>query len=77
MLLSMVVYLTGMVVSAGAASRSTAMNEAYHVTGGDTLWAIASSHCSSGDVRAYIYDLKDLNHLDSDVIYSGQVLLLP
>lgn len=45
---------------------------------GDTLWDLASAHAPDGtNLQRYIYEIKQLNHLDSPVLYAGQELLLP
>ena len=46
----------------------------YTVKKGDTLWAIAQRYLGSG----YKYkEIKDLNTLNSDMIYPGQTLKIP
>lgn len=46
---------------------------------GDTLWKIASRYMSPeyGDIDEYIYEIKMLNHLESDGIYAGEYLTIP
>jgi hypothetical protein len=44
---------------------------------GDTLWSIASSNYSSGDVRDHIDQIISLNHLAGGSISPGETLLLP
>ncbi|NLL67251.1 MAG: LysM peptidoglycan-binding domain-containing protein [Clostridiaceae bacterium] len=68
---------TGMIVSAGASSRVKDEHEIIKVKSGDSLWEIALANSDNKDIREYIYDIKELNHLDSDVIYAGQILMLP
>ena len=42
---------------------------------GDTLWDIASAYADEGtSVKAYIKELKEINHLDSDSIQEGSYL---
>jgi LysM repeat protein len=45
------------------------------VSEGDTLWSIASS--LGDNVRENIYTIKEINNLDSSMIYVGQELLVP
>jgi nucleoid-associated protein YgaU len=44
---------------------------------GDTLWSIASSMGSDGDVRAVIDEIQQLNDLAGSDLVPGQVLQLP
>ncbi|MCD1257439.1 LysM peptidoglycan-binding domain-containing protein [Paenibacillus athensensis] len=45
---------------------------------GDTLWSIAQDRLDQdSNIRSYIAKIKAFNHLDSSVLYEGQVLLLP
>jgi LysM repeat protein len=48
------------------------------VVTGDTLWDIASAHTpSGGDVRRTVYDIRQVNGLQSAAIVPGQVLQVP
>ncbi|AZR72801.1 hypothetical protein BBF96_04975 [Anoxybacter fermentans] len=48
------------------------------VSEGDTLWAIARSHYhSEGDIRKFIFRIRQINNLKTAQIYPGQVLLIP
>lgn len=44
---------------------------------GDTLWTIADNYNRSGDIRKLIYRIKKVNNLDSSLIYSGDILMIP
>lgn len=44
---------------------------------GDTLWDIALNNNPDGDIRYYIYKIKELNNITSDNIYAGQIIMLP
>ena len=46
---------------------------------GESLWSIAGHYMSSdySDLDAYIEEVRDLNHLDSDDIHAGEYLLIP
>lgn len=48
------------------------------VTKGDTLWSIAEE-CNSGtEIRKLIYEIKEINNLDSnDLIFEGMTLYVP
>lgn len=45
---------------------------------GDSLWSIANEYCYDMDmsVKDYIKELKELNHLSTDSITSGQYLTI-
>ncbi len=46
---------------------------------GDSLWAIAQRYCSEeyADLNDYIREVKEINHLNSDVIRRGYALCVP
>ena len=42
---------------------------------GDTLWKIAGEYCHDSDqMNAYVKELKQINHLNSDEIHAGYYL---
>ena len=48
------------------------------VQAGDTLWHIAMAHAPhDSDVRAFVFDLKAVNGLETSTIQPGQVLRIP
>lgn len=60
--------------SKSSSSSSNSSHFTYTVKKGDTLWAIAQRYLGSG----YKYkEIKDLNALNSDMIYPGQTLKIP
>lgn len=54
----------------------TAGESVVYVGPGDTLWSIASAS-SDGDIRERVFEIKMRNNLDSDVLKSGQTLIIP
>ena len=72
----MVTVFTGMIANAGATSNGKQDYKTVKVKSGDTLWEIASANNDDKDIREYIYNMKKLNNLESDIIHAGQVLLL-
>ncbi len=62
--------LTNVVFSASPVEYETII-----VAEGDTLWSIANS--LEGNVRENIYTIKEVNNLESSMIYVGQELLVP
>jgi len=73
----MVTVFTGMIANAGATSNVKQEYKTVKVKSGDTLWEIATVYNDDKDIREYIYNMKKLNNLESDIIHAGQVLLLP
>jgi len=46
---------------------------------GDSLWSIAETYTNTYDVSIndYIEEVKQINHLESDDIHSGQYIIIP
>ncbi|HOJ10821.1 MAG TPA: LysM peptidoglycan-binding domain-containing protein [Clostridiales bacterium] len=44
---------------------------------GDTLWEIAKANKKGGDIRDFIYNIKEINELSDSIIYPGMVLKIP
>jgi LysM domain len=44
---------------------------------GDTLYDLAASLTTDGDVNAMVEQIEDLNRLDSSYLYAGQKLRVP
>ena len=65
-------------VSAATGERGTArVAEKVVVDEGDTLWGIATAVGGPGETRAVMYEIEQLNHLESSALVEGQVLLVP
>lgn len=82
-LAAVILILSGLLLSAGSTKAGA---DEYVVTSyesvllmpGDTLWSLAESHkLSTMDTRAYIETVKQINHLHSSELISGQYLILP
>ena len=65
----------------GTTVNGASVTKAYYVItveSGDTLWSIASEYSNNrNDVRKLIYEISNLNELESSDIYIGQQLLIP
>ncbi len=52
--------------------------DGYNVVYGDTLWTIAQSYQDEyDDIRHFIFEIKEANHLQGDYIFPGQKLKIP
>ncbi len=45
----------------------------YTVGRGETLWSIAADH-TDGDIRDYIYEIKNINNMTSSELKEGQTI---
>ena len=54
-------------------AKSEMITENYTISAGDTLWSIACEN-ADGDVRKYIYELREINNLNDCMIYPGQTI---
>ncbi len=63
--------------SAATGESGEAQVDVVTVAPGDTLWDIAADATAGGDVRSMMEEIRELNALDSSVVYSGQDLLVP
>lgn len=48
--------------------------EVITIRSGDTLWSIAERYNKKGDIREYIYKLKEINQLENSNIIAGSTL---
>ncbi len=62
--------------SVGAGASPTAAATVV-VGSGDTLWSIAASHYTGGDIRDEVARILAANRLSSPVIRPGETLVLP
>ena len=73
--MSIIGYITGINTAHGSTMEQYATVE---ITNGDTLWSIADEYAPEGtDLREFIYEIKELNGLDTSNIMIGQVIRVP
>lgn len=61
-----------------ASSSSMNVYDQVEIHTGDTLWEIACEYCPDDmDVRAYVYDICDINNTSADQLEAGQKILVP
>lgn len=46
----------------------------YTVGKGETLWSIAADHTTDGDIRDYIYTIKNINGMTTSNLQEGQTI---
>ncbi|QNM05801.1 LysM peptidoglycan-binding domain-containing protein [Qiania dongpingensis] len=65
-------------VSAKSSMPDTSLYKYYtavQIDRGDTLWDIAKEYCPDSDqLKSYVKELKNINHLKSDEIHAGNYL---
>ena len=50
----------------------------YHIVNGDNLWNISARNIPEGyDIRKMIYEIKELNQMDTSYIYPGEIIKIP
>ena len=82
--------VTGLILSLGilvallmphpayAQSEQVQVYESVVIQEGDTLWDLALQYApEEQDIRSYIQEVRELNHMTSDQIYAGQSIILP
>ena len=67
----------GQTVQAANAYEIVVQYKSIEVSEGDTLWDIAEEYGDYQDKESYIVEIKELNHMDDDTIYSGSYLVIP
>jgi LysM repeat protein len=78
-LLTVIAVVFFLLLTSGAGAGNEVRPTVTHVVaGGDTLWSIAAQHTAPGeDVRATVYDIKQINRLGDSVIRVGDRLVVP
>ena len=70
--------LLGAAMPGPAANAAKVTYRTVEVDYGDTLWAIAKKHAPEGSsIRKFIYEIRDVNGLETSEIYAGQTILVP
>ena len=73
--ISIIGYVTGMNTAHGETMEQYATVE---IASGDTLWTIAAEYAPEGtDLRQFIYEIRELNDMESSNIMVGQVIRVP
>jgi hypothetical protein len=71
---------SAMIVNASesnSASEKTRLYTSISISENDTLWDIESQYNNGGEERdSYIKSVMQMNHMTSDVLYSGQNLII-
>lgn len=75
-LLAATVVASSAVLASGDASSAAGMQQVT-VQPGQTLWDIAGASGASGDMRDAVYEIRQVNHLDSAGVQIGQTLDVP
>ena len=48
------------------------------IASGDTLWKLARKHVTEKqDIRKFIYEIREINNLETAQIYPGQTIMIP
>ena len=79
----LIVLLFVMTLLGAAAPRNTVNTSkvtyrTVEIAAGDTLWSLAEKYAPSArQVRKYVYEIKDVNGLETSDLYVGQLILVP
>ncbi|MDP3014327.1 MAG: LysM peptidoglycan-binding domain-containing protein [Candidatus Subteraquimicrobiales bacterium] len=78
LILLLVAISTIALIKINEASRKTHILLKVEVKSGDNLWKIVQRHSiNQKDLQAAVYEVKKLNNKKSDLIYPGDVILIP
>lgn len=79
-LLLLSVFLFGTLARADEKEENPSLYKYYtsvQICPGDTLWEIASEYCEdSSQIKDYMRELKQINHLSNDEIHAGRYLTI-
>jgi len=58
-------------------SKDTHSTKKVRVYAGDSLWNIAKENKYPGDIRKFVYEVKKINSMDSDMLSPGDIIEIP
>ena len=76
-----IVFLSLMLIINNIRAEGTIMDQEeieHYIVDGDTLWNLALEYMPDKyDVRQMVYEIKEINNLDNQHIYPGQIIKIP
>lgn len=78
-----VIFILSLIIVKSTLSYTVRRYKTIYVESGDTLWSIASdlqennAYYKGKDIRYIIGDLKEINNLNSSMVYANQELQIP
>lgn len=82
-LILLVIFILSIVCAKSTLSHKETEYIAFYVSEGDTLWSIAAElqgnneYYKNKDIREVIFNLKNINNLESTNLYVDQELMIP
>jgi cell division protein YceG involved in septum cleavage len=74
-IISLIAFMT--IYTNSVSGYKEAQYQSVAIQSGDTLWSIAEKYGNNSDIRKYIYEIKKINNLDSNMLYENTAILIP
>ncbi len=76
---AVIIYGRGMLMTAYGHTDKTKTVTSVLIEEGDSLWSIASEYYSRecGDMKDYVDEIRDANHIFGDTINAGNYIIVP